>query len=246
MAVTRGATLSSRVRTNTGTDANISSHEVDANTTLLVVSTFYEAAETVTQSVLWRAAGGDETLTLVDETTRSGQAADVCVSTFALVSPSIETANIRITHSENDNSISVATNYIGTKTTSVADAIQLLTEDVNNEAGETNTTVFGSAGTSGNALYTAASCKGGDADPSSNANSFFEIYDAASGTGATTDIAAYVTDLLNSAPSAFTGTWAVTDSNAGHYLEIVAVAAAANPKGPLGHPLYGPFRGPIG
>jgi len=217
VAVTRGTTLSSTTRTVTGTDASIT-HTVDSGTTLLVVSVFYEAAETVSGTPQW-SLGGGENLTLVDATTSSGSAQDVAMETWALVSPTSGAGTVTITVSSNDNSISTATNYIGTQTSSVANAISLLEEDVNDAA--TGTTVFASAGTVGNALYTAAGFKGGDGTPSSNSDSFFEIFDGESGGGSVVaDISAYVTDLLDSAPSAFTGSWNVSDENSGHYLEI--------------------------
>ena len=132
MAVTRGGSLNSFSRSVTGTAADIS-HEVDVNTTLLVVSIMYEAGETVTTAPQWSRAGG-QNLTLVDETTRSGSNNDMCVSTYALVSPDIGVGTVTIGVSSNDNIISTATNYVDTITSSVANAIALIEEDVNDAA----------------------------------------------------------------------------------------------------------------
>ena len=55
-AITRGATLSSNSRTVTGTDASVS-HTVDANTSLLVVTTMFEAGETVSGTPQWSLGG---------------------------------------------------------------------------------------------------------------------------------------------------------------------------------------------
>ena len=220
-AITRGATLSSNSRTATGTDAS-TTHTVDVGTTLLIVSTFYEAAETVTATPSWSGNGTPQDLTLIDATTSSGNSADMAMETWALINPTAEVGgSVTVTHSENDNFITTATNYLGTNTVSVAAATNFLAEDVNDTA--TGSTVFSSAGNAGNALYFAAGFKGDDGVDGDVAppTSFFEIFEGASGTSANADIAAYVCDLLDGAPSAATLTWAVTDENSGHYLELV-------------------------
>jgi hypothetical protein len=183
----------------------------------------FEAGETVSGTPQWSGNGTPQNLTLVDATTSSGSNNDMALATYALVNPTVETnGTVTVTHSSNDNSITTAVNYIGTVSSSVANAIQFLAEDVNDAA--TNTLVFSSAGTAGNCLY--GSFKGGDGDPSSNNASFNELYDAASGTSTNADIAGYVIDLLDNAPQAVTCTWNATDENAGHYLEIVAASGS--------------------
>ncbi len=216
-AVSRGGTLSSATRTVTGTSANIS-HTVDANTTLLIISVFFEAGESVSGTPQW-SLGGGENFTLIDATTSSGSNNDMACATYGLVNPTAGAGTITITVTSNDNSISTATNYLNTETTSVAAATNLLAEDVNDTA--SNTTVFSSAGNAGNALYAAGGFKGDDGAGVTVPTNFFEIFDAASGTSANADIAAYVCDQLDGAPDSCTWTWAVTDENAGHYIEIV-------------------------
>ncbi len=218
MAVTRGGTLSNATRTVTGTDASIT-HTVDANTTLLVISVFFEAGETVSGTPQW-SLGGGENFTLIDATTSSGSNNDMACATYGLVSPTSGAGTVTITVSSNDNSISTATNYIGTNTSAtMSENASLLQEDVNDSA--TNTTVFSSAGTAGNCLYAAGCFKGDDGTGVTVPTGFFEIFDAESGGGSSNaDIAAYVCDELDGAPSACTWTWAASDENAGHYIEV--------------------------
>jgi hypothetical protein len=179
MPITRGFSLNSATRTTTGTDASIS-HTVDSDTTLLVVSIFYEAAETVSGTPQW-SLGGGENLTLVDATTSSGNPNDMAMETWALVNPTAGAGTVSITVSSNDNSISTAVNYLGTATSSVAAAIAFLEEDVNDAI--TNTTVFASAGTSGNTLYAAAGFKGADGVGITVPTNFAELFDGESGGG---------------------------------------------------------------
>ncbi len=222
MAITRGNTNSS-TRSATGTDASVTL-TVQAGATLLVVTTMFEAGETVTATPSWSGNGTPQDLTLVDATTSSGDNADVALATYALENPTAETTGtITVTHSSNDNAISVATEYFGTNASAtMTENIALLQEDVNDTG--TGTTVFASAGESGNCLYGAAVGKGGDGTPASNGTSFNENFDGASGGSGSADISGYVCDLLDAAPEALTITWtfggAGTDENAGHYLEI--------------------------
>ena len=224
MAITRGGTLSSASRTATGTDASVG-HTVDANTTLLVVTTMFEAGETVTATPSWSLGGGED-LTLVDTTTLSGSNNDMGLATYALASPTAGAGTVTVTHSENDNFITTATNYIGTNASAtMTENIALLEEDVNDTV--TDTTAFASAGSAGNCLYAAGSFKGDDGVDGDITvpTGFFEIFEGASGTNANADISGYVCDELDGAPSACTWTWAVTDENTGHYLEIQVAGA---------------------
>jgi hypothetical protein len=168
--------------------------------------------------------GGGENLTLVDATTSSGNPNDMALATYALVNPTAGAGTVTVTHTSNDNAITTAVNYIGTETSSVAAATNFLEEDVNDAI--TNTTVFASAGTAGNCLYAAGCFKGGDGSGITVPTGFFELFDGASGASATADISGYACDELDGAPSACTWTWAATDENAGHYLEIVAASAS--------------------
>lgn len=68
--------------------------------------------------------------------------------------------------------------------------------------------------------------RGDDALPISNDASYNEVFEDTTGTSATSDNSLYVADLLNSAPSAITVTFSVTDVNVGHHIEIVAESTA--------------------
>jgi len=187
------------------------------------MTTMFEAGESVSGTPRWDASGGAN-LTLVDATFPSGSNNDMALETWAIVNPIAGSSQITVAHSSNDNMITTAVNYAGTVTSSVAAAIQFLEEDVNNAA--TNTTVFASAGTAGNCLYATGSFKGGDGNGITVPTDFFEIHDVTSGGSANADISGYVCDELDGAPSACTWTWAATDENAGHYLEIIAAGPA--------------------
>lgn len=220
--VSRGATI-----TTFSSSSNISSvsdsHTVDANTTLLLVSISMEANHAISGNVTWNTS---ENMTLVDQTTSGGSGGLMHVYTYGLVSPTATTANIAYSlDTTSNNTHHTAVNYLGTETASVAAATNLLSEDVNDSA--TNTSVHSSAGTSGETLYFAGACHGGDADPASNATSFNELADSATGTNNANDHAFYIADLLNSAPAAITVTWSATDENASHFIEIVKAPTPA-------------------
>ena len=221
MAITRTDT-SSFTRTASGTDASVT-HTVAAGDTLLVVSTMFEAAETVTATPSWSGDGVAQDLTLVDATTSSAGANDMAMATYALVNPTPEVGGtLTVTHSTNDNAISVAACYAGTVTTSVAAAIAFIEEDVNDTA--SNTCVFASAGTAGNTLYAAGGFRGGDGGDGTQITpptGFAEIFEGETGTNANSDISGYVCDYIGGAADAATWTWAASDQNAGHYLQIV-------------------------
>jgi hypothetical protein len=195
---------------------------VDADTTLLVISTMYEAAESVTTVPTWKPVGGDQVSTLVHEARIGTNAGDMAVATYAIVNPDAETANIQCVHSSNDNGIIVATCYKGTIATSVADAIKSGSEDVNNSA--TDTTTLSSRGSAGSGLYAAGGFKGGDGSGITTPTNWSEIYDGASGGSSNSDISGYIIDDVDGAPSGVTWTWASSDENSSHLLEIVPAA----------------------
>jgi len=85
MAVTRPGTPSVATRSATGTDASVT-HTVPAGTTLLVMTTMFEAGESVSGTPRWDASGGAN-LTLVDATFPSGSNNDMALETWAIVNP---------------------------------------------------------------------------------------------------------------------------------------------------------------
>ena len=123
MAITRGNSTPGS-RTTTGTDASVSNHTVESGDTLLVVTTMFEAGETVSGTPQWSGNGTPQNLTLVDATTSSGSNNDMALETWALVNPTPEVnGTVTVTHSSNDNYITVATNDAGTVTGPVAEVI---------------------------------------------------------------------------------------------------------------------------
>lgn len=218
MAITRGATTTPYSTSDTVSNVSFT-HTVDANTTLLLVVCGTEANYPVTDAPVWDAAGVNETLTLIHQTTSSAASGDVTVYIYGKVNPTANNSKlITYTVTSNDNHWAYALNYLGTATASLAAAAKYLNETVNNTG--TETTVLASGGITGNTLLAGGMCWGGDMDPASNATGFTEIGDAATGTNTTADHAFYVAELIGGAPEAITITWAGTDENAGQLIEL--------------------------
>jgi hypothetical protein len=235
MAVTRGATVSEALVgfSVAGTDASIS-HTVDSGTTLLLVSVSFSANNSVSVTPQW-SLGGGENLTLVDATTSSGLLGDVALETWGLINPTSGAGTVTVTLTSDlaVGLITFAVNYIGTDTTSVAAATNLLEEDVNDTA--TNTTTFASAGTAGNCLFATGAFRGADGDGITVPTNFTELMDAQSGTSNGSDQSGYACDQLDGAPDSCTWTWVATDENTAHYIEVVASATDTTiivPTGP--------------
>lgn len=198
------------------------SHTVQSGTTLLVLCICMDANIDVTVTPFFNTS---ETMTLIHQTTSSGNSADTHCYTYGLVNPTATTADIEYTVDSTDELFHAAINYSGTISTSVAAATNYLAEDVNDAA--TATTVIGSVGTTGATLLFTGVYHGADGDPASNATSFTEIADGdAFDTGA--GIAYYVAELIGGAPEAITVTWAAgSDENAGQMIELLPATVAS-------------------
>jgi hypothetical protein len=221
MAVTQVGSATIDLQSETTSQASFS-HTVGSGTTLLIITVHITADESVTGTPTWNT---NEDFTLIDVTTASASDLDTVTYVYGLVDPTATTANIVVNLTTSSEMLGVvAVNYSGTETASVAAATNFLSEDVNDSAAETNVSVHASAGNSGNALFMAATGKGADLSPASQTvgNTFTEICDEPTNGSATADVAIWVGHLLNNAPSAITLTWALTDSNASTYIEIVA------------------------
>jgi hypothetical protein len=214
-------------------------HTVSAGTTLLVVAVWSQANEVPgSNGVSWNTS---ESLTLVDRLDGGSSGSDdVEVSVFAIVSPTATTANIVVDTGSviNNASAYAAINITGSVTTSVAAAIQLLSES-SDLVPENTTSIHASGGDAGNGLFFIGGGIGDDMIPASNDAGFTEILEDNTGGGAGTpaDLSAYIAELLDGAPSAITVTWAVTDEHVGGLFEIVAAAASVDtsitvPTGP--------------
>ena len=213
-AITGTSTID--VSTAVRTDPSVS-HTVPTGTTLLVVSTATRAPE-VLSSITWNTS---ESLTEVRSTGAGGAGSDIEIATFAIVSPTVTTANVDVVWESSVNpDWVVISNWTGTVITSVAAAMIFISEDDNVDP--TNTTVLTTGGSSGNLIYVAAACVGDDASPGSESPVFTEIANTntGGGDGGNPDQSLFAGFIA--APSACTITWAATDENSGHLLEIVS------------------------
>ncbi len=216
MAITRGTTLSSTKISVNSTDGSIT-HEVDANTSLLLVYIGTEGNESVSGTPQW-SLGGGENLTLIDTFGTSTSAADCIGHWYGLLNPTAGAGTVSITFASNCNpAITMAANYIGT----IEGAMPtLLSEDINDTASATN--VHASAGTAGNALVVGTHFQGDDgATPTDNA-SFFDVFNDTTGGSSSADFTFFWGDILEAAgATAVTVTYQATDENTGAYIEIV-------------------------
>lgn len=121
-------------------------------------------------------------------------------------------------------------NYSGVVTTSLGDATNSL-ETVSNTGGSDTTTVFSSAGSSGNGLLIGCGGIGANTTPASNNASFTELHDTDTGGGQNNnnDQGIYVAEHMSAAPTAVTVTWGSPDENAGVYIELVAASSTSIP-----------------
>jgi len=226
MAVSRVGSASFLGESDTPSATGTLSHTVPSGATLLVVSAAMTMNRAFDGATLPTWNGAD--MTLIRNSASGAGAGDVEISTWGIVSPVATTANVVVTWTNSGQPFWVsAVNYDGTVVSSVAAATNFLTEDINTAA--TATGVHASGGTAGNALILVGAGVGDDMIPASNASSYIEVIENNTGGGAgnASDLACYIADLVDSAPSAITVTWGVTDENNSHHLEIVAAAAPA-------------------
>jgi len=231
MPVSRVGTASFLPESTTPSSTGTLPHTAPSGTTLLMVSAAMTMNRAFDGATLPTWGGVD--MTLVRNSASGTGAGDVEISTWGIVSPVAATADVVVTWTNSGQPFWVsAVNYDGTVVSSVGAAIQFLTEDINNTA--TATSVHASGGTAGNGLIFVGAGVGDDMIPASNASSYIEVIEnnTGGGEGNANDLACYIADLVDSAPSAITVTWGVTDENNSHHLEIVAAAAAT------GNPWY--------
>jgi len=210
------------VSSDNRTDPSVS-HTVPSGTTLLIVSVGTRQDQTL-NGITWNTS---ESLTAIRDTDSTADSNNMKVATYGLVNPTAGSFNVDIDYAATINmDWAVISNWTGTDSSSVANATNYHNEDENNTGSASNTTVLTSAGTSGNVIYVAAAIAGADGDPGSESPTFTEIanQDTGGGAGSSSDASLFVGYV--DAPSANTITWAVTDENAGHLLELVAGNAA--------------------
>ncbi len=172
---------------------------------------------------------GTESFVQID-ITNSDAGGNVGFSTWAVVAPTAKANTITTTISGSANYVwAAASCYDSTVTTSVGDATNAL-QNIDNTTATSTTGPFTSAGTSGNALLLSCGAIGGDMTAVSIDDGFTVAIegDTGGGSGGNGDgdyVHAY---LLDNAPQAPTVTWAETDENSCHFIELVAAAAGSS------------------
>ena len=254
MAVTVGTTKTAERVSESGvtiTDENVA-HTVDANTTLIVVDVIVQGnwggANDGDFSVTWDQPTANESLTRVNLPTRVDKTGnDPHIQTWGALSPTAKSANIRLLLSDGtyNNVVCHVTNYLGTSVASLGAAIAFVDDDVN--LSDSATCVIGSGGTVGNLLHAVGAWKGTDTDPinlSSGWSGISTKYDDPG--GETGDWATHLANKAAASAITFTAAGAGSPENCmAVMLQIAPPVAAGGPRGPLGHPLSGPFGGPI-
>ncbi len=231
MTVTRVGSESDGDNTINGATEISFSHTVPSGASLLLLAVNIRGDESIDVTPTW---DGDD-FTLIHDT-GLGSSGEMRAYLYGFAAPAAKTATIQANTSTHDFHGATAINFAGTVSSSVAAAVNFLSED--NNTGNTSTNVHASAGSAGNALIVMAGWLGADITPSSVDNSFVEIYDRTSGTSSTNDTSHTMSELLDAAPSAVTITMGGSDQNAGIFIELVAAAVAANTGAQIKQGLY--------
>jgi len=222
MDITRGST--NTPTTDTATPIiDTASHTVDTSTTLLVV-TFHCFGDNTISDVFW---SGDEAMTLITSVDDSAGTGDCRVYAFGLVNPTVETGSITWTlGGAGDNLSVVPVNYLGTETSSVAAATNVIDTETNGHVAATTVALSG-ATTSGSTLVVAGTFFGGDGDPSSETTaSFNTVQEGATGTATSADNSYFYGDLIGGGTGGTVSptidwTGAASDECVGIFFEIL-------------------------
>ena len=201
-----------------------SSYTLDASAELLLMCVGIEGNEApgTTDPARWDTGGTYVAGTLVSDSGSTGSNADMRTLVYGWINP--DTGNrdfqFRVQFSA-DTLVLAMIGISGVDTSSVTAATNDL-ETVSN-ATATSTTVFASAGTSGNGLLAWGATQNDSVSASINAG-FTEHLNFQSGTGAG-DSEGFLGTLADNAPQGPTITWGGSDENAGNYIELVVPAA---------------------
>jgi hypothetical protein len=227
--ITRGATITT-VATSSAPGAEVIAHTVDADTTLLVLAIQLEAHQSLSVEPYWNTT---EAFTLIYATTSSNTDGDMRNYIYGLVSPTAGSHSITYTVTGGDCGVGTAVNYLGTINSSVEDATNFVSVQLNGNSAS-QTVNLASGGSSGNTLFAAACFRGGDGDPATNGEGFAELADSATGTSTSSDISFYVADLIGGAPSGIIVDWTGTASDecVGQLIEILPYAPPADTNYP--------------
>ena len=201
-------------------------HTTTSDTDLLLCCVAVEGNEnpSPTNPCRFDLSGSDTALTLISDSLSTGSNAGVRTLIYGMVSPGAVTdAQVRFSVEFSANPFAhVWVNISGTVTTSLAAA----TNDLEQVFGDTvgSTTVFASAGGTGNGLLVWGAAQGNDMAPSSTGVTFTK--QVGTSTGATTsDLSVILSTLVSGAPSAVTITWNTTDENGGNLIELLPAAS---------------------
>jgi hypothetical protein len=239
MAITIGTTQSSFSSSSTNTSAS-HSHTIDAGTDVLLVTVALQGFETVSGTPQWQGDGeSNQNLTLIHASTSSGSNNDVRVYIYALLNPSGTTGTTAITLSSNITVFASSTNWIGTETSSLGDAVKYISEEVSNVGSETSTQVLpAGTQTTGSTLIIASVFYGGDGNPSTDDTAGSEWFDGDTGTGPSDDISYRLGGKFGGGGfGAVTVNWSSSDSCAAVLIEINEPASVNTtievPTGPV-------------
>lgn len=222
MPIARDGSVSAYSSTTGGKTSSSWSHTTSADVTLMLLEISCLASEGVSTVPQFDGVS----MTLVAESTSSGNSGDVRNYVYGMVSPGAKTANVTWDWDTGQGAERVVIhNYSGTETSSVANAAIKRSEDVNDAP--TNTGVHASVGTDGNALLLVGTGYGGDMQPASSiSGSFNVVNEGSSAATSTNEVSMTVADKLTGLPSAVTITYPLTDDNASQLIEIIAASAS--------------------
>lgn len=196
-----------------------------ADCTLLLVSLSAPAKDDQLTGIAWDPDVENEALALIDQTTNGGLDGDVVLDTWGLVSPTAKAAKVTLTASAATMATTTTTVvcYTGTVVSSLGDATNFISEDVDD--GSEATLVMASGGSAGNLLYVVGAGNGANQTSDYNMDgSWVEVIleNTADGSGETLQKVADV-----AAPSGITMTRAQGQNaeQAGHIIEIVAAVS---------------------
>jgi hypothetical protein len=229
MAVSRGATVTEWVDSSTPIGTS-TTHTVDASTTMLIVA-FGSEGDLTISSPVWN---GSEGMTLIGSVVTSSSGGDVRVWLYGLVSPTTGAHTLSWSVAGGgDNAWAVAVNYLGTDTTSVAAATNLIDSEDNGNNASPDVAMSGST-TSGAALVIAGTFRGADGDPATESNdgNFADVATADTGGGSsTTDTSYYYGDDVDGGTGGTVSptidwTGSASDECVGVFAEILEAASS--------------------
>jgi len=190
-------------------------HTTVSGQSLLLLAVHLEGGETITGTPTFN--GGDFDL-IAQQTAQAN--ADTRSWLFGIVSPAVGTLEIVLAFSTANPSTCAAINYAGTKTATVAQAVNLIEEVQNLDAA--GTTVFASAdGAADDILFASYVFQGADGSPITVTSGWGEIYDITTGGSSSSDFATGSAEEFTP-PNNLTVTWdTASNENGGMLVRLV-------------------------